>query len=134
MLLKIELDVENRFNAEVVAINEDNDCRIIVFKINDLPERLINYRKISISVIWWETSGLKVPNSALIDRDGKKYIQRNRSGYSAEVLVKVLQQNDSYSIVDNYSSNELQEMGYSSEEIQNRYTIKQYDKININNK
>lgn len=132
--VKIELDVENRFNAEVVAINEDNDCRIIVFKINDLPEKLINYRKISVSVIWWETSGLKVPNSALIDRDGKKYIQRNRSGYSAEVLVKVLQQNDSYSIVDNYSSNELQEMGYSSEEIQNRYTIKQYDKININNK
>lgn len=132
--VKIELDVDSRFNAEVVAINEDDDCRIIVFKINDLQEKLINYRKIAVSVIWWETTGLKVPNSALIDRDGKKYIQRNRAGYSAEVLVKVLQQNDSYAIVDNYSSNELQEMGYSSEEIQNRYTIKQYDKINIKNK
>lgn len=132
--VKIELDVDSRFNAEVVAINEDDDCRIVVFKINDLQEKLINYRKIAVSVIWWETTGLKVPNSALIDRDGKKYIQRNRAGYSAEVLVKVLQQNDSYAIVDNYSSNELQEMGYSSEEIQNRYTIKQYDKINIKNK
>lgn len=129
--VKIELDVDSRFNAEIVAINEDDDCRIIVFKINDLQEKLINYRKIAVSVIWWETTGLKVPNSALIDKDGKKYIQRNRAGYSAEVLVKVLQQNDSYAIVDNYSSNELQEMGYSSEEIQNRYTIKQYDKINI---
>lgn len=132
--VKIELDVDSRFNAEIVAINEDDDCRIIVFKINDLQEKLINYRKIAVSVIWWETTGLKVPNSALIDRDGKKYVQRNRAGYSAEVLVKVLQQNDSYAIVDNYSSNELQEMGYSSEEIQNRYTIKQYDKINIKNK
>lgn len=132
--VKIELDVDSRFNAEIVAINEDVDCRIIVFKINDLQEKLINYRKIAASVIWWETSGLKVPKSALIDRDGKKYIQRNRSGYSADVLVKVLQQNDSYAIVDNYSSNELQEMGYSSEEIQNRYTIKQYDKINIKQK
>lgn len=132
--VKIELDVDNRFNAEIVAINEDKDCRIIVFKINDLPEKLINYRKITVGIIWWETTGLKVPNSSLIERNGEKYIQRNRAGYSAEVLVKVLQQNDSYSIVDNYSSKELQEKGYSYDEIQNRYTIKQYDKININNR
>lgn len=132
--VKIELDVDNRFNAEIVAINEENDCRIVVFKINDLPEKLINYRKMSVGVIWWETTGLKVPNSALIERDGEMYIQRNRAGYSAEVLVKVLQQNDAYSIVDNYSSKELQEKGYSYDEIQNRYTIKQYDKINIQNK
>lgn len=131
---KIELDVDSRFNAEVVAINDEADGRIIVFKINDLPEKLINYRKITVSIIWWETTGLKVPNSALIDKNGEKYVERNRAGYSAEVLVKVLQQNDSYSIVDNYSSKELQEKGYSYSEIQNRYTIKQYDKINIQSK
>lgn len=129
--VKIELDVDNRFNAEIVAINEDEDCRIIIFKINDLPEKLINYRKVTLNIIWWESSGLKIPKSAIIEEDGKKYVERNRSGYSAKVLVKVLKENDSYAIVDKYTNSELQEMGYSMEEIQNIYILKQYDKINI---
>lgn len=130
---KIELDTDKIFNAEIVKINEEENSRIIIFKINDLPEKLINYRKVSVNIIWWQHTGLKVPNSAIIEEDGKKYVERNRAGYSAKVLIKILAQNDSYSIIDNYSSKELQEMGYSYNDIINMYTIKQYDKITINN-
>ncbi len=128
---RIEIDTEKIFNAEVIQINEEENSRIIIFKISDLPEKLINYRKLSVNVIWWQHSGLKVPNSAIIEEDGKKYVERNRAGYSARVLIKVLAQNDSYAIIDNYSSKELQDMGYSYETIINMYTIKQYDRITV---
>ena len=50
--VKIRYDTENSISSEIVYIKEDDDCRIIVFKIKDLPEKLINYRKISVDVIW----------------------------------------------------------------------------------
>lgn len=131
--VKIELEPEQVFNAEIVKINEENQSRIIVFKINDLPEKLINYRKISASIIWWQYRGLKIPRSAIIEENGRKYVERNRAGYNVKVLVNVLQQNDSYAIIDNYSTKDLQDMGFSYDEIQNMYTIKQYDKITIKN-
>lgn len=129
--VKIELDLENTVDAEIVHINEEEDSRVIVFKINDLPEKLVNYRKLSVSVIWWQQTGLKVPKSALIEEDGKFYLERIRAGYTAKVLVKVLNQNDAYAIVKNYETQELQDMGYSYSEIRNMYTIKQYDMTKI---
>ena len=132
--VKIRYDAENSISSEIVYIKEDDDCRIIVFKIKDLPEKLINYRKISVDVIWWEYSGLKVPNSAIITEGEKSYVERNRAGSKAKVLVKILKQNDAYSIVDNYTTQELQEMGYSYDEISNMYSIKRYDKIIVKDK
>ena len=132
--VKIELDPALIVKAKVVQINEGNHSRVLVFEVNDLPEKLINYRKLSVNVIWWEESGLKVPNTALIEENGRTYIIGNRAGYDAKILVKVLKQNDSYALVSNYSTKELQEMGFSSQEIQNMYSIKQYDKIDVNSK
>ena len=132
--VKIELDPALIVKAKVVQINEGNDSRVLVFEVSDLPEKLINYRKLSVNVIWWEESGLKVPNTALIEENGRTYIIGNRAGYDAKILVKVLKQNDSYALVSNYSTKELQEMGFSSQEIQNMYSIKQYDKIDVNSK
>lgn len=132
--VKIQYDSDKTVSAEIAHINEENDSRILIFKVNDLPEKMINYRKISVEVIWWEYSGLKIPNSALIEENGKHYVEKNRSSYNARVLVNVLKQNDSYSIVDNYTTQELQEMGYSYDEIQNMYSIRQYDRIVVKNK
>ena len=85
--------------------------------------------KIIVDVIWWEDHGLKIPNTSIINENGKNYIIKNRADRKVKVLVKVLRNNDAYSIVDNYTTQELQEMGYSLEEIQNMYSIKQYDSI-----
>ena len=77
--VKIALDLENTVEAEIVHINQEEEARVLVFKVNDLPEKLINYRKLSVSVIWWQESGLKVPKSALIEEDGKYFLERTRS-------------------------------------------------------
>ena len=48
-------------------IKEQDDGKVmIVFKIDKEVEKLIAYRKIALDVIWWSYSGLKVPNSAIM--------------------------------------------------------------------
>lgn len=89
----------------------------------------MNYRKVAINIIWWSASGLKVPNSSILKEDDKSYIVRKRAGYSDKILVKILKESKSYSIIDNYTTLELKELGYSTEEINNQKKISLYDEI-----
>ena len=94
---------------------------------------MISYRKVSFDIIWWSDSGKKIPNTALgKEQKGDKevsYIVRTRNGYQDKILVKILRQNDKYAIVDNYTTDELKELGYRSEEIKGRKTLTLYDEI-----
>lgn len=105
---------------------------MLVFNINKSVEDLIAYRKISIDVIWWSYSGLKVPNTALIQEDDLYYVIRNRTGYTDKILVKVLKQNQNYSIIENYTTKELLELGYTQDEISSMKSISLYDEIAVN--
>lgn len=116
---------------EYISTQEDNST-LIVFHINKNVEKLISCRKISMNVIWWSDSGLKVPNSAIIQEDDKSYIVRNRAGYTDKILIKVLRKNENYAIIDNYSMEELEEMGYTKEEIKAMKSISQHDEILLN--
>ena len=115
--------------SEIVKINEEENKRVIIFEIKENVESLVEYRKISLDVIWWEFSGWKVSNSALTVKDDLTYIVRTRAGVEQEILVKVLRQNDTYSIVENYSDEELLDLGFSQEEIVEFPKIKLYDEI-----
>lgn len=137
--VKLRILSTSVIDAEICAINTvegEDDSRIIVFKINDDIHKYLEYRKVQVDVIWWEYSGLKVTNSAIIEEEGKSYINRKRLGVTEKILVKVLRQNESYSIVENYEEEELIEMGYSEEEIKDilQKEIKLYDRISINEK
>ena len=103
----------------------------IVFEIKDGIEDLIEFRKISMDVVWWDFSGYKVSNSVLISRDGKNYVQKYKTTSSETILVKIRRQNDTYSIISNYTDEEMKEMGYTQEEINNRVKIKLYDRLVI---
>lgn len=136
---EVQLRIESTtvVDAEIQAINSvegEEDSKIIVFKIKDDIEKYLEYRKVQIDVIWWEYEGLKVSNSAIIEEDGKTYVLRSRLGIEEKILIKVLRQNESYSIVENYEDDELLEMGYTEEEIKDRNQIKLYDKIVVNEK
>lgn len=111
---------------------EEDDSRTIVFEITKGLDELLKYRKISFDIKWWSSSGWRVPNSSLKIVDGKAYVVRNRAGYMDDILVKVLRQNEVYSIVTRYSTEELKEMGYTSSQINNMSKISLYDEILIN--
>ena len=107
---------------------------MVIFRTNKSVEELVSYRKISVDVIWWSKSGLKVVNSAIIEEGGLKYIIRNRTGYKDKILVKVEQENKNYSIIRNYTTDELLELGYDREEIMSMKSISLYDEILVSPK
>ena len=119
----------SEISSQIVHINEEENKRVIIFKIKEKVESLIEYRKISLDVIWWQFNGWKVSNSALTQKGDLTYIVRTRAGVKEEILVKVLRQNDTYSIVENYSDSQLLELGFSQDEIVEFPKIKLYDEI-----
>ena len=128
--LKIVLSTGDEVKAKVYQITEqDGGNKLIIFKITDCVEKLTSYRKISIEIIWWSANGLKVPNSSIAQKDGMYYIVRKRVGYTDEILVKVLKEAENYSIIENYTSLELKELGYSTTDIANMKNISLYDEI-----
>lgn len=131
--LKIRLSNSKECTATIQYIAQENEQEsLVVLKITQCVEELINYRKISLDILWWSESGLKVPNSALkYETDDLAYITRKRVGYTDDIYVKILKQNDKYSIIENYTSTELKEKGVSEEKRKNRRTISLYDEIEI---
>ena len=117
--------------AEIVQINEESGKRTIIFKMNKMPENLINHRKIAVDVIWWDESGLKVPKQALTQENGLYYVTRNKVGIETKLLVKVEMQNDKFAIITPYKTDELKEMGWTSDQIKKYKKISNYDEIII---
>lgn len=128
--VNIHLTTGDEIKATIEYISEqENENKLIVLKIKDCVEKLINYRKISFEIVWWSAKGLRVPNSSIIEEDGKKSIVRKRIGYTDKILVKVLKSTEDYSIIENYTSMELKELGYTNKEIENMKNISLYDEI-----
>ena len=130
--VKVRLSNNAEISAEITNIvKEDDGDIIIILEVKKQIEELINYRKITFDLIWWDASGLKVPNEAIVNENDLNYVVRNRAGYLSKILVKVKRQGDNYSIIDSYSTEELKELGFSDEEIANYKKISIYDEILI---
>lgn len=127
--VQIRISDKEKVDAEIAQINEESGKRTIIFKLNQMTENLINHRKIAIDIIWWDESGLKVPNQALIEENGLYYVLRNRAGVQSKILVKVTFKTDKFSIIESYQTEELQELGISEDEIKNYKKINNYDEI-----
>ena len=134
--VKIRLPSGNEVDATIEYKTVEEEQSVITFKIEKGVDELISYRKISFSVIWWSASGMKVPNQAITteEKDGNQisYITRIRIGYEDKILVKVLKSNERYSMVKNYTSEELGELGYTSTEIRSMPSVSIYDEILLN--
>ena len=132
VVIRLSNNIETKANVVYIS-KEDNDNNLIVFEISEQVQELITYRKISLDIIWWSYKGKKVPNTAIneeIRGENKvNYIIRNKNENQDKILVKVLKSNNKYSIVENYSSEELKKMGYTEEEIRKRKTMTLYDEI-----
>jgi putative membrane fusion protein len=127
--VKIRLSNNIETTAEITNLSKEEDDVLIILKLNEQIEELINYRKISFDLIWWSESGLKVPNQAIVEDNGLNYVVRNRAGYLNKILIKVKKTGDKYSIIEAYSTEDLKEQGFSNEEIASYKKIALYDEI-----
>lgn len=125
----LRLSSQEEVKAEVYKIKDEGSNKLIIFEITDGVERLINYRKISLDVIWWEYSGLIVPKSSILYENGKSYVLIKNNANYTKVLVNVEKENDNYCVIDNYNSEELIELEYTAEEIDTMKQVKVYDEI-----
>ncbi len=55
--------------AQIEYISNEEDATLIVFKITSNVEELTKYRKISLDVVWWRSTGLKVNKEVLFDTE-----------------------------------------------------------------
>lgn len=132
----LRLSTTDEIDAEIVKIiktdseneEDDNNDIIIVFEIFNDVEELIEYRKISMDIIWWKYTGLKVSNSAIIEENDKTYVERNKAGYQEKVEVFVLRQNETYSIIA-YTDEHFEKLGIPKEEISKINRIALYDEV-----
>ena len=134
--IKIRLSNEKEVEAQIAYISKESEKEdLVILKIEKYVEELINYRKISFDIIWWNVTGLKVSNEAIHYEENNQelaYIIRKRVGYTDKIYVKVLKQSDKYSIIENYDdSSELTEKGVSKDEIENRKKIAMYDEVQL---
>lgn len=128
--VKLNLPNSTDVSATIEYIKEEkDDKRIIVFKITDDVENLIKYRKINIDIIWWSYKGLKISNASLKEENDLYYVEKSKAGYSEKIYVKVLRQNDTYSIVENYNDDELKQLGFDIDFIKKRQELNVYDEI-----
>lgn len=125
--VKLTLPNSREIDAKVnTIINEGNDEVTVIFEFDECIADLLSYRKISFDIVWWETEGFKVPNSAIINENNLNYVIRTKNGYLTKVLVKLGKQTENYSIVKNYSSSEIKELNISKNA---KTTITLYDEI-----
>ena len=129
--VKIRLSNNTEISAEITNIvKEDDGDTLLILKIGKEINELINYRKISFDLIWWDASGLKVPNQAIVQaEDNLNYVVRNRAGYLSKLLVKVTKKGENYSIVEPYEAEELKKLGFSNSQILEYKKITVYDEI-----
>lgn len=131
--IKVRLSNAKEINAKVSYISEEeNEKLLMVLEINNEIEYLINYRKITIDIIWWNETGWKIPDSAITEKDGISYVVRDRAGYLDEIPVKILKDNGTYSIVENYTTDDLRELGYDEEKLKAKKNISLYDELILN--
>lgn len=131
--IKIRLSNNTEVLAEITNLIKENDQEVvIILKIEKEIEELINYRKITFDLIWWDDTGLKVPNQAIVTENELNYVVRNRAGYLSKMLIKIKKQGEKYSIVETYSTEELKELGFTNEEIAKYKKISLYDEILLN--
>lgn len=137
--VKLRLSLSTEVDAKIANVKQESDDKyLIVLELKNGIQELINYRKISFNLIWLSYSGFKVPNQAIVEQDGLKYVVRKRAGYLTKVLIKIANRNgkdatnDKYSIIENYKTDELEKLGYSNKEINAYKGISLFDEIVLN--
>lgn len=127
--IEIKLAGNQEIPAQIDYIKDEENTRLIILKITQGVEYLTSYRKISLDIIWWEEEGLRVPNTSIIYENGLSYVIRTKAGILNKILIKIVNENNNYSIITNYKTEELKNIGYTAEEINKMRKISIYDEI-----
>lgn len=124
----IRLIEDSNYELEAVlqkVVENENDIELY-FKISNGIEELVDLRDIEVEIVWWQRSGMVVLNKAIFKENDISYINVIKYSETVKIPVKVLRSNDTYSIITNYETKELETIGVSTD-----YEIKLHDRVVI---
>ena len=125
--VKISLPNSKTVDATIEYITRENDAEVtLILSFTEGINELLLYRKIIFDIIWWDSTGYKIANSAIITENNLNYVIRTKAGYLEKVLVKVTKKGEDYSIVTNYSTSEIKDLEVSSKA---KTSIMLYDEL-----
>ena len=150
---------EKLVNATVEYISEEEEGRLIVFKIKTNVEELTKYRKLDLDVVWWRDYGLKINKDALeyatrilvsgdkkiesgdelitLDEEKDIYIVTiKKSSYTQDALVKIVWEAGDFAIIENCKDAEIEKVLTKYSDVENQTSLKMYDEaiVDINKK
>ena len=116
---------EYEFNAKLIKNIKTEKYNYSIFEIENGIENIIDYRTIGIEIIWNRTEGLAVLNSSISkNEDGKyNYVTLVYGGQYINIPVKIISSDENISIVENYSPEELEKLGITSNNKLSLYDI-----------
>ncbi|MBR6253545.1 MAG: hypothetical protein IKR04_06910 [Clostridia bacterium] len=151
-------DLSNYYKATVQYIAKEGNKQLIIFKTTNNVEKLSKYRKVNIDLVWWDYEGIKVPTSAIHEKEifdneiedieqlsgdsgelinTKQIINQVKvlgvTGYPKDVFVKVKNSAGGFSIIENYEDQELLDMGLTKSYVNDRAKLNLYDKVIVEN-
>lgn len=127
--LRLIEDSNYELQAELIKYDENEENIDIYFKITNGIEELVNLRNVELEIVWWEKEGFIAPNKAIFKIGDVDYINVIKYSDVVSIPIKVLKQNDTYSVIRNFETEELQQLGITLE-----YEIKLHDRVTIKNK
>lgn len=134
--LRFDNTGDTLISATVEYISEEENGRLIVFKIRMNVEELTKYRKVDLDVVWWQDKGLKINKDAIsyvlaINESGDTVeipkVTIKKSSYTQNALVKIVREAGDFAIIENYSDAELEKFIIPEEIMANQGTLKMYD-------
>ena len=138
----INNNLNNLCKGTVEYIINENDTRYIFIKTTDSIEKLAQYRKLNVNVVWWNYQGLKITDDSIfddevIDTQGnviklKAINIEGNTRYIKKAWIKVEKQAGGNSIVENYTDQELLDLGLPEELVEDRTKLNLYDKVLVN--
>jgi biotin carboxyl carrier protein len=103
-----EIDTSLEVFGVIDYINFTPNGDVITFKINKGIEKILNYRKTKVEVVWDYEEGYKVPSNSIV-KEGEKnkiylYLGRN---YVVEKYIEIKKQSGEYAIIEGTDGNKL---------------------------
>ena len=119
-----EHDIYN-FEAKLIKNISNDKYNYTIFKIENGIENIIDYRTIGLEVVWNKTEGLAVLNSAINRSADDKYnfVTKVYGGKYINIPIKVINLDNNISIVENYTNEEIENMGIKREAELSLYDI-----------
>ena len=116
---------EYEFTGNLVKNMKSGDYNYSIFNVENGIENIIDYRTIGLEVVWNKTEGLAVLNTGLNESlDGRyKFVTLVYGGQYIDIPVKVINSDENISIVENYTNEELTQLGLTKNATLSRYDI-----------